>query len=134
MGMTIQPDSETEETARTQVWFQYGGDNGDMRAIAHNGNGNVLSAFIQGGRVRLYTTPGTGMVSTSIIVGPFEGNNTDGYHPSWVSHIITTELDTEQPPGPGPLRYHCQVCSNPIYWDGIFEGKWLHDTITTRST
>ena len=24
------------------------------------------------------------------------------------------------------LTYHCETCHWPVYWDGVFDGKWFH--------
>lgn len=28
---------------------------------------------------------------------------------------------------PGHNHYRCSICKQPVRWDGVFEGKWLHD-------
>ncbi len=27
--------------------------------------------------------------------------------------------------------YLCETCGKPVYWDGVFEGKWFHSSYTT---
>ena len=89
MEHIMQSDATTKAIAETQPWFTYGrysSDHLEMRAVAPQGQGNVLAAAPEGGCVHLYV-PG-GQVATKVQVGPFRKSPfQDTYYPEWARYL-----------------------------------------------
>jgi hypothetical protein len=43
-----------------------------------------------------------------------------------MAHNVILGIDRETRPDYVEL-YYCVLCDKPVYWDGIFEGAWLHE-------
>jgi len=124
--MTIQSDATTKLIAETEPWFMY---DDELRAGTLNPQHLVLAAPLEGGPVMLYVRPGPGKIITGVTVGPFHKSDPSepySYKPQiiyYTNHQITPELDKNFRTY---LTYHCETCQLPVYWDGVFEGKWFH--------
>jgi hypothetical protein len=122
--VSIQSTAETIANVKQQKWYQYGNK---FRALSRQDISQVLEAPVDGGIVQIYVSGG--LVNTSVEVGPFRPSGFEGFAADWVRefHHIIPELDYEQPPGPGKLRYHCKQCKLHVTWDGVFNGIWEHN-------